>query len=363
MQFIVGRNGVDISTWQDSDQIVGHIDFTKLAEYASFNIIKAGQANYFDPDFERNWAGSIAAGIPTGTYWFCDKDFDPKLQAQLWWDAIKNKDYQKGMHFADFEEGAWTDWKKLYDFLVEFKRLSGLPYHKIGIYTGYYFWVQHQPATIAQKKWFGQFPLFLAAYISDFSRIPFIKVPTDTWATAIILQHNTLPIGEAVGVESKEIDGDIWNDMFDFNHYWSVVTPSPNPEPEPEEPSEGGDVGTRYTLKVVSSFLNGRSSANGTVTLHSYFKNGDTLVSEERVFNQATNMYWYKILRGTRNGQVLNIPQPTWAGAGATNGYMTILTQEQIADPTPTNPVEPVEVIYIAFEAGGTLYKYVLQRE
>lgn len=64
--------GIDVSKWQ------GVIDWQAVkASGIEFAILKAGGSDagfYRDPQFERNYAGAKAAGIPVGAYYFVGKN-------------------------------------------------------------------------------------------------------------------------------------------------------------------------------------------------------------------------------------------------------------------------------------------------
>lgn len=57
--------GIDVSNYQKT------VDFNKVkASGIDFVIIKAGQSNFVDSFFERNYAGAKAAGLHVGAYWY-----------------------------------------------------------------------------------------------------------------------------------------------------------------------------------------------------------------------------------------------------------------------------------------------------
>lgn len=221
-----GIFGFDVSWYQDINSTPQKIDFKKMKDYgASFVIIKVGQFIYADEDFRDNWKNAKEAGLPRGAYFFGDKDASGKSQAQKFWNLIKD-DLPEGPVFVDFENGSWTDWNELYNFLVEFQTLSKFPNEKIGIYTGYYWWREHVPALKAQ--WFGKFLLWEAWY-TDIPEEVLIPFP---WTELLLWQSGTPAIGSEVGVESKEVDYDVFNgDEDKFKSFFGQ-----NPNTPPEEP-------------------------------------------------------------------------------------------------------------------------------
>lgn len=263
MQFsYFGIFGFDISTYQDAAGVPGHIDFRKMKAYgARFVIIKAGQATYRDPDFEKNWQG--AKGIlPRASYWYYDNLVSPKIQVGAYRDIIEGR--IEGICWLDLEDrtqGAYMSWRAWYDFIENFK--SFLPSVQIGIYTGHYYFEEFtMNATDAQRDYFKQFPLWLASYTQD----PFkpnyaaIRIPRP-WTSCILLQSGTPAIGLAAGVESLEIDYNQFSgDETEFAKYFTGgVQPNPDPTEEPM---------TKQYIGIVKSTapttINIRSTPNGS---------------------------------------------------------------------------------------------------
>ena len=157
-----GIFGLDVSWYQDDNNTPQGIDFERMKEVGtSFVIPKAGQLNYSDEDFRTNWEGAKRAGIPRGSYWFCDDSSNGVSQARKYWSLIKD-DTGEGIHAADYENGSWTDWNQLYNFISEFQQLSGFPNERIAIYTGYYYWREFSPRLTYQLEWFGKYKLCIA---------------------------------------------------------------------------------------------------------------------------------------------------------------------------------------------------------
>jgi GH25 family lysozyme M1 (1,4-beta-N-acetylmuramidase) len=241
--------GPDVSFYQDAPTTPEQINFGKMAGAgAHFVIIKAGQRDYPDPDFVHNWREAKAAGIPRGSYWFYDSRADPKAQAQKWWSLIQD-DPGELMHFLDLEEnynGTWKDWTYWYDCLYEFQRVSGLPNAKIGVYTGFYWWIEHAPMNVLSLAWFARFPLWLASYTSQtVARVP------EPWTECLFWQYGTPPVGYTYGVESVELDMNAYNGTPEaFRAYFGLTEVLP----PPDEPEEGttmqGTVRQGCALKV-----------------------------------------------------------------------------------------------------------------
>lgn len=198
-----------------------HIDFNKMKEKANAVIIKAGQRNYSDPAFEISWSNAKKAGLPRGSYWFCDKFDNPRNQARLYWSLMKN-DLPEGILAADFENGSWLDLNNLYVFINELQQISGLPNNKIAVYTNYYYFME--ASQNAKREWFGNHPLWIASYTRDPKDV---RTPP-VWKESLIWQYGTPVIGLDSGVQSKEIDANWFNgDLEKFKTFFGNVNVSP----------------------------------------------------------------------------------------------------------------------------------------
>jgi lysozyme len=252
-----GVFGFDMSFYQ---RVAAHdgipareIDFHRMKNYgAKFVIIKAGQFNYTDEGFNYNWNHAKEAGIPRGCYWFEDKDISPESQARYYWNLIKN-DIPEGICAMDFESGSHTDLNSAYIFLNELQQLSGFPDNKIVIYTGYPFW-NSRINLGADRTWFKRFPLWLAWYTSNPANV---RIPYP-WTEVLIWQDGTPSIGIDAGVQSKEIDHNLFNGAEEkFKTYFGEIVGGP---PMAE---------ITYTGKVKSTVTAGaivRAAPNGTDT-------------------------------------------------------------------------------------------------
>ena len=222
-----GHEGYDVSLWNDDNKTPQQINFNTMRESgAKFVGVKAGQLNYRDPDFEYNWREAKKAGLIRLSYWFCDKDGDPILQARKWWEIIKPDFNPEETHWADYEYGAWDDWRQLKKLMVEFQTLSKLPDEKVGVYTGYPFWIQRRPFSIEERKWFARHPLWEAWYTESHLDV---KIPSE-WDECLIWQDAVL--SEYVGQESIKIDHNKFNGSLEklyakLGKPSVVVTPPP----------------------------------------------------------------------------------------------------------------------------------------
>lgn len=222
---------LDVSKYQ------GLISFGKMGLAGVMGvIIKCGQGMALDPFFLTSWAKAKAAGMPRGTYWFYDSRVDPEEQAKKWANMI-SIDAGELYHWLDLEEnynGPYKGWKNWKIFLQEFMQLSKLPASKIGIYTGYYYWIANSPTTVADLNWFAQFWLWLAWYTTNPANVIIPK----PWTKLMLWQYGTMGVdgktanGEKYGVESLEVDENNFNgDEDEYRKFFGlsgVVTPPPN---------------------------------------------------------------------------------------------------------------------------------------
>jgi len=263
-----GINGPDVSRWQripaQNGQPAKEINFQLMASFGfRFVIIKAGQYNYADPGFYYNWEAAENAGIPRGSYWFEDFRISPKVQAQTYWNLLKN-DVGDGICAMDWESGSHRDLDSAYVFLNEFQQLSGLPDHKIAIYTGFPYWTNSYASSTQQREYFKKFILWEAWYPDDPENYSIVKVP-HPWGNndCTFWQNGTPSIGLQVGVQSKEIDHNKFNgDEEKFKLYFNSGVAT-NPPPIGDTMADWtASVKVNTTSLVVRNLPNGADTTN-----------------------------------------------------------------------------------------------------
>lgn len=203
----------DVSFYQyvrNNGAITEEIDFGVMATKTSAVIIRAGQGDWKDIAFDLSWANAKRAGLQRGSYWFYDSRVNPKKQADNY-AKILGSDTGELPAYADFEDkygGQWGRWQDWYDFLEYLK--ANMPNKQIGIYTGFYYWVERTQAVGISKSsldYFEQYPLWIAAYGAS----PLIPKP---WTTCQMWQFTDSGNGFSYGVKSREID---------LNHYYGKL--------------------------------------------------------------------------------------------------------------------------------------------
>lgn len=286
----------DVSFWDDDNQTPRGVDYAQMkANGARGVILRAGQGNWVDEDFEVNWRAARAAGLPFGTYWYYDPRVDWKQQA-LTWSTLIAESQPELDNWPDYEYpaawgGAFAGWQRLYDFQ---ERLKVLSVERLTIYTGYYWWFDNviSKTTAAQLAYFKQFPLALAWYTQNMT---LVKIP-QPWDEATWRWHQFTDQGNglAYGAESLGIDLNHFNGLeADFVRVFGGTPPPPT----------GGTM--HYgTLK---SFTNIRSSAPGGT----YQDIGDLLANDEVVADVIQNVggyNWWHLTGWSRGGVVQTLP-------------------------------------------------------
>ncbi len=181
------------------------IDFDVMRTKTEYIIFKASQGNFADKNLSRNIAESKRVGLPYGLYHFYDDKYSPSVQAET---------------FAGLANGAvelWCDWESTYggeyetlrDVVAFMERVEQLTGKRVGMYTGYYWFVDNSYPTmnVSQFKYLAERPLWLAWYTNDHTpkEIDRVKVPKP-WSKMTVWQYGTPAIGYEMGAQSKEID-------------------------------------------------------------------------------------------------------------------------------------------------------------
>lgn len=188
----------------DASAVQAGLPFDKLDPELRFCILKAQEGNAgFDPWFERNMRGALAAGLVPFAYCFAYPiqnrgpmtsgyvyGRDPKEQAKLCVDRVLAFLEMKGRPiFVDLEWPApekWATWGLTAEsistwceaFCAEVALLSGTAPI---IYTYPWWW---QCLSAADVSWAAKYGLWLAAYVKDWPKEtdhPRVPRPWDTW--------------------------------------------------------------------------------------------------------------------------------------------------------------------------------------
>ena len=133
---MINLKGIDVSMHN------GNVDYAQVKQDGvEVVIIKATEGiDYVDPYLERNYTNSKQNGLYTGFYHFMSEKTEPTRQAEDFYNAIKDKEYNVipvldiETNYKERSSKEVTD--RCLEFLNRFKELSGID---CVIYTGGYF--------------------------------------------------------------------------------------------------------------------------------------------------------------------------------------------------------------------------------
>ena len=158
------KHGIDVSKHQ------GMIDWSKVK--TDFAILRAGFGRYEsqkDPQFERNYAGAKAAGIPVGAYWYsyAMSVEEAREEAQACMQVLEGKRFEYPVYF-DIEEGRQSNLSKA--TLTAICEAFCDTLEKAGYFAGVYastYWFTHKldHARLASK-----YTIWLADYRADYNK-------------------------------------------------------------------------------------------------------------------------------------------------------------------------------------------------
>ncbi len=145
-----------------------------------FAFIKCSQADFNDRLFAEHWKNAKAAGMPRGAYHLYDPSVSPKVQAERFFNALHG-DFGELPFVLDIEifiTGPYHGSQNWYNFIVELSKLSGN--FPLIIYTGFYYWKDHvhDVPAVQDINYFGNYPLWIAAYETLH---PLIPLPWTNW--------------------------------------------------------------------------------------------------------------------------------------------------------------------------------------
>lgn len=194
----------DVSFWQ------GSINFDTMKSQTDYVILRAGQGSFVDTEFIRNRTECERVGLRWGLYWFYDDRYSPRAQTETLLRLFANGEPRPYEIFADWEstyKGLYGGLNNVVAFMQYIEKFA--PWAKLGMYTGYYWFIEHTNAfnnashfTYLQDK-----PLWEAWYTHDNTPTDIMSVLVPPpWKYMTYWQYGTPAIGKQYGVESKEID-------------------------------------------------------------------------------------------------------------------------------------------------------------
>lgn len=156
--------GIDVSKHQ------GVIDWSKVK--TDFAILRAGFGRYTsqkDPQFERNYAGAKAVGIPVGAYWYsyAMSVEEAREEAQACLQVLKGKRFEYPIYF-DVEEGRQSLLGKA--ALTEICEAFCDTLEKAGYFAGVYastYWFTNK---LDHARLAGRYTIWLADYRAGYNK-------------------------------------------------------------------------------------------------------------------------------------------------------------------------------------------------
>lgn len=209
--------GCDVSTYQDSPDIPGAIDWTKTKSANKFVIIRSSAGIAQDVDFAKNYAGAGSVGLLRAPYHY------------LYW---TNLDYQietfLGMirrfpcelpPVIDYEQKAGApDAGSARAYLKRFLEAVKAETGKVPmIYTSPSYWALFGSG----DTYWARYPLWIAHY---YVAAPTVPAPWGKWT---FWQYTPKGDGKAEGMESYGLDKDYFDGSYDDLLEFAGIAPRP----------------------------------------------------------------------------------------------------------------------------------------
>jgi lysozyme len=225
--------GVDLSRYQvllnPDNTIKAGIDFAKMkANDVEFAYVRATTIDGgVDYAFNYIWNGLKSAGIARGAYGFANQK-DPVGYARKMYEVVQSTgdsgelppalDFEcRYIAATKFYIGKMT-WQACHDWLLYTESLFQL---RPIIYTSYSMWFNPAP------PWTNEYDLWVASY-SAVNNAP--KWMPFGWSSWLVWQRGTPAIGKQMGVQSEEIDDDVFNGDVSAFRDWSGLEHVPTLE-------------------------------------------------------------------------------------------------------------------------------------
>lgn len=253
--------GIDVSKYQDDPNTVRTIDWSKpLTQGVVFVIHRAANGSSIDRDFVRNWRASRKYPYILGAYGWLDYRTTadtPEAQASAFIGAMRVVGEWGDMPtlWADFEHPG-SSWPALpgrlacLDMLkryVDTLKNSGSG-KRVGLYTNLamlMYLTSENGVRVDLPKWLRDLEIWIAAWpsvpagerLEDFlERTNWTPNLLGQWARHTIHQAGTPPYGAAMGMESDDIDFDVFNGTLEDLLAWCGLSELPEEPPVADNP-------------------------------------------------------------------------------------------------------------------------------
>jgi lysozyme len=220
--------GFDVSSWQDNPTTVQKIDWEKAkSQDSKFVFIRALYANSPDRDFSYNWEHS--KGLLRGAYQFYDYRFPVRPQAEAFI-ALMKGDWGELPPVIDVEtvyangvmvpfppssayQQAVITWLKIIEDACKKRPI---------IYTGQNI-IKYGLKMFSTSE-LTKYPLWIAEY-----RTPTGNPNFTPWPSWVFWQYGTPAVGLQYGMESKELDCNLYNGDLAALQAFAGLPPSSEP--------------------------------------------------------------------------------------------------------------------------------------
>ncbi len=330
------KNYPDVSFYQKV------INYSLMRSMTDTIIVRAGQNNWIDSEFVRNWMN--AKGMKRGVYWFFDGRVTPQSQAEILVNLIKS-DMPEMEIWIDWEHNYGGAYEGLKSVVAMMKRIEELlPSAVVGVYTGYYFFVQNSNSltNAAEYTYLKNKPLWLAWYTSDAS---IVKIPAP-WSSLLLWQFGTPAVGYDYGCGTLNLDMNYFNgSQAEFTERYGVtVTP-----PTGETMSNKGTVVRTVRIRNADN-----TDAGGLLYA------GDIVYGEVKLAFGINRIFYNRIYRKAGNVQ-------TWVGNSALiDGGVTLITTQagftdpaEVVVPPPVVDAVTLDIVLHDVKVTGDEYKVV----
>jgi GH25 family lysozyme M1 (1,4-beta-N-acetylmuramidase) len=193
---------IEAEEFADGSFYQAGMNWTEYAKHARAVILRVGQNEWKDLEFETFYAAAHRVGLLVGGYFFYDGRATPEKQAAVIIAAMQGKYFEMEL-FIDWEHNYGGQYEGLPNVvsLMQKVEAAGVKCKAVGLYTGYYFFVESSNATTnaAQYTYLKQRPLWLAWYASA----SIVKVPAP-WTNWTHWQYGTPTV--SWGQPTAELD-------------------------------------------------------------------------------------------------------------------------------------------------------------
>jgi len=251
----------DAETFADVSFYQAGMDWSRYPHRAA--IIRIGQNVWKDSSFETFYTEAKNNGKALGGYWFYDDRVSPLQQANVIIGAMMGKSFEMEL-FVDYERSYGGAYQGIGNVIALMQQIeaNNVKCKAVGLYTGYYYFLDNAHPTITQSNYLAARPLWLAWYAAPGT----VRVPPP-WMNWTHWQYGT-PVADW-GQPTQEIDANRHNGSAnDFENRYLGGSVPPN----------GGTVKTYY-LTVTADPAKQFANPDGSVDVGPNLQKGSTFTS------------------------------------------------------------------------------------